>query len=170
MSSDMKEIPVEVWPPERPGESFNVSRTLAWLLDDLIPIPGTNFRVGLDPIIGLIPGIGDGSTTLASSILLIHGLRDGVPRIVLVRMILNMLINALGGAVPGVGDVFSAWFKSNIRNYALLQKHSGSGRRSTRGDWIFVGILLGGVFAIGLAVSILVAMTLVKFLSWLFGG
>jgi hypothetical protein len=170
MPTQPQEIPFEVLPPERPDEGFNLSRTLAWILDDMIPIPGTNFRIGLDPIIGLIPGLGDGSTTLASSLLLIHGLRDGVPRIVLVRMILNMLINALGGVIPGVGDVFSAWFKSNLRNYALLQKHAGSGRRSTTGDWIFVGVLVGGVFAMGLALSILVAMVVVRFFSWLFGA
>jgi hypothetical protein len=157
-------IEFEVLPPKREHEIPTsrggrdvpeASRLIAWLLDDFIRIPGTNFRIGLDPIIGLIPGIGDGSTTVAASVILLHGLRAGVPRVVLARMAINVLINSIGGAIPGLGDVFTAFFKSNRRNVVLLERHAGSARRvSTTGDWIFVGALIGGILLVAVAVSV----------------
>jgi len=71
-------------------------------------------------------------------------------------MALNVLINSLGGAVPGAGDVFSAFFKSNRRNYELLQRHGGRNATgtSTTADWIFVGALIAGVLAVTMAISI----------------
>jgi hypothetical protein len=155
----------EVLPPARKGRDVpDLSRLLAWLLDDLIPIPGTKVRIGLDPIIGLIPGFGDSSTALASSIIILHALRAGVPRIVLVRMALNVLVNTAVGAIPGVGDVFSAFFKSNRRNVALLERHAGARavRASTTGDWIFVGALVGGLLLAAVAVSFAVGFVVYK--------
>jgi len=154
--ANSKPIDFEVLPPRDGRDVPDLSRLIAWLLDDLIPIPGTKFRIGLDPIIGLIPGFGDGSTAVISSMILLNGLRAGVPRIVLVRMALNVLINSLGGAVPGAGDVFSAFFKSNRRNYELLQRHGGRNATgtSTTADWIFVGALIAGVLAVTMAISI----------------
>jgi hypothetical protein len=155
----------EVLPPRRPMRDVpDLSRLLAWLLDDLIPIPGTKVRIGLDPIIGLIPGFGDGSTALASSLIILHALRAGVPRIVLVRMALNVLVNTAIGAIPGVGDVFSAFFKSNRRNVALLERHAGARgvRASTVGDWIFVGALVGGLLLVAVAVSFAVGFVVYK--------
>jgi hypothetical protein len=67
-----------------------------------------------------------------------------VPKVILARMVLNILINAAVGAVPGAGDAFSFWFKSNARNMALHQKHAGTARRISLRDWLFVGALLGG--------------------------
>ncbi len=165
--TEPKPIDFEMLPPQRDRDVPDLSRLIAWLLDDLIPIPGTKLRIGLDPIIGLIPGFGDGSTAVASSMILLHGLRAGVPRIVLVRMALNVLINALVGAIPGAGDVFSAFFKSNRRNYELLQRHSGRNpaRTSTATDWIFVITLIGGVLAIALSASIGVAFLIYKLLK-----
>jgi len=154
--ADPKPIDFEVLPPRKAGDAPDLSRLIAWLLDDLIPIPGTKFRLGLDPIIGLIPGFGDGSTAAISSMILLNGLRAGVPRIVLVRMALNVLVNSLVGAIPGAGDVFSAFFKSNRRNYELLQRHAGrsASRTSTTADWIFVCALIGGVLALTVAASV----------------
>jgi hypothetical protein len=147
-------VEFEVLPPRRERDVPQLARVLAWLLDDLVRVPGTNFRIGLDPILGLIPGVGDGSTTVVSSVILLHALRAGVPRIVLVRMALNVLVNSIGGAIPGLGDVFSAWFKSNRRNVELLERHAGAARRqSTTGDWIFVGALIGVVLLVGLTIS-----------------
>ncbi len=152
-----KPIEVEMLPPRPRGgrDTPDLSRLIAWLLDDLIPIPGTKFRVGLDPIIGLIPGLGDGSSAAISTMILFNAMRAGVPRIVLVRMALNVLVNALVGVVPGVGDLFSAFFKSNRRNYELLQRHAGNGavRNSTTADWIFVAGLIAGVLAFVIAAS-----------------
>ncbi len=169
MSDPSKPIDFEVLPPaRRQREAPELSRLVAWLLDDLFRVPGTNFRIGLDPLIGLIPGVGDSSTAVFSSVILLHGLRAGVPRIVLVRMALNVLLNTLMGAIPGVGDLFSAWFKSNRRNVALLDRHSGAATRaSTRGDWAFVIALVAGVLAVAIATSLFTLLVLYKLVQLL---
>ncbi len=164
-----QEVEFDILPPQKADSKMDLSRLIAWILDDLIRVPGTNFRLGLDPIVGLIPGLGDGSTAVFSSVILLQSLRAGVPRIVIVRMALNILINSLLGAAPGIGDLFSAGFKSNRKNYALLQKHAGTARASTRADWIFVVALISSVVAIGIGVSLLVALLTLRLLAWLFG-
>ncbi len=121
------------------------SKTVAFILDDLIRIPGTNRRVGLDPLIGLLPGAGDFLTSAAGLTLLAAGARRSVPVSVYLRMAGNWALNSLVGALPFVGDVFSFWFKSNRRNYELLRAHldvqaTGGGKPS--GWWPLV-ILLG---------------------------
>jgi len=151
----------------KPRSEF--SRVLAFLLDDLIPIPGTKARVGLDPIIGLIPGLGDGSATAAGSVLLIQGLHSGVSRIVLMRMAINLFINGIIGAVPIFGDLFSAWFKSNRRNYRLLEKHRNGSRKASAMDWFVVILALVFVIVAALGVSLLVAWVFYQLLSLLFG-
>jgi hypothetical protein len=164
-----KPIDFEILPPKNARDVPDLSRLIAWLLDDLIRIPGTKLRIGLDPIIGLIPGLGDSSTAVMSSVILLNALRAGVPRIVLVRMALNVLVNTLIGAIPGIGDVFSAFFKSNRRNYELLERHAGvKNRASTAGDWIFVSGLIAVVLAITIGISIVAALVAYKFFGWLF--
>jgi len=126
---------------------------VATLMDSLFRIPGTKIRFGLDPIIGLLPGIGDAAASVTSLLLILQSARQGLPRVVLARMILNVLVNAGVGVVPFVGDLFSVWFRSNERNYDLHRKHAGA-RTSTKSDWLFILALIGGVllvlaFAIG---------------------
>jgi hypothetical protein len=93
---------------------------LAWLLDNSIPIPLLNYRIGLDPLIGLIPGLGDVAGLLLSSFIVIQALRLGAPKRVLLNMVVNIGIEALVGVVPVVGDLFDATFKANARNVRLL--------------------------------------------------
>lgn len=124
---------------------------IAWmavLMDTAFHVPGTWFRFGLDPVLGLVPGVGDGTGALISVALIGASVRHGVPRIVLLRMALNVILNTVIGAIPLVGDLFSAWFKSNALNYQLLQKHGGARKASTRGDWLFVGGLIGGLILV----------------------
>lgn len=126
---------------------------LARILDTAIPIPGTPLRIGLDPLLGLLPGIGDALANLIGSTILILAVRLSVPKIVLVRMGVNVLLNGALGAIPVVGDAFSVWFQSNVRNAALLRRASASVRRPARlSDWLFVlGILLTALALIGAA-------------------
>lgn len=168
MKPEVKEIETEVLPPARDSAN-EFSRLLAYILDDLIPIPGTSYRVGLDPIIGLIPGFGDTSATAIGSLILVRGLQAGVPRVVLVRMAANMLINALLGAVPGIGDLFSAWFKSNRRNYQLLEKHAGSARTSTAGDWAFLIVILAVILTVAVTTTLAVGYLAYRMLTVIFG-
>src|SRR5438105_4275030 len=114
----------------KPGDRALMA-AIARFMDDVFVIPGTNIRFGLDPLIGLIPGFGDAAGAVISTLLLIQGGRAGVPKIVLMRMAMNVFINTALGAVPFVGDAFSVFFKSNVRNLALLERHAVAGRRST---------------------------------------
>lgn len=120
------------------------ARLLAQVLDRSIRVPGTDIRIGLDPIVGLIPGFGDAVAGLAGSMILFLAAQLHVPKIVLVRMSVNIALNGMIGAIPLIGDVFSVWFQSNVRNVALLERHIvASDRESTFGDWVFVlGLVL----------------------------
>jgi hypothetical protein len=153
--------------PETPPQKFDdpfvalVSR----LMDTAFVIPGTNIRFGLDPILGLIPGFGDGAAALTSVALFLQSARYGIPRIVLARMALNVVLNGTLGAIPVVGDAFSFWFKSNARNYELLCAHAAEPGKSTRQDWLFVGgLLVGMLILLALAVIgyVAVGVVLVK--------
>lgn len=169
----VEEIEVEVVSPESQtkGGDTNLTGLLAWVLDDLFLIPGTKFRIGLDPLIGLVPGVGDTSAAALGSVILIRALQAGVPRIVIARMATHLLLNALVGAIPGVGDVFSAWFKSNRRNHDLLKKHLGSGslRASTTGDWVFLFGLLGIVLVATVGAALVAGYLAWRMLGLLFG-
>jgi hypothetical protein len=165
----VEEIEMEVLPPEARDQKDEFARVLAYILDDLIPIPGTKYRVGLDPLIGLIPGLGDTSTAAVSSLILVHAVRAGVPRVVLLRMAFNILINSILGALPGIGDLFSAWFKSNQQNYRLLKRHSAGTRVSTTTDWIFLIALVLVVLAVALAMALAIGYMAYQMASLLFG-
>ena len=133
------------------------ARFLADLLDQRFTIPGTSIRVGLDPILGLIPGIGDALANIAGSAILLIAAQLNVPKIVLIRMGLNVAVNALIGAIPIFGDIFSIWFRSNARNADLLERYAATGtRRAGLNDWLFViGIIAAVVLiVVGTIVSI----------------
>jgi hypothetical protein len=153
---------IEIDEVQRPGQASQAGNdalmaAIARLMDNAFVIPGTTIRFGLDPIIGLIPGFGDAAGAAISTLLLIHGGRTGVPKIVLVRMASNVLINTALGAVPVVGDAFSVGFKSNVRNLALLQRHADARRKSTTMDWLFVvGLIVGILAAVGLSIAAMV--------------
>jgi hypothetical protein len=115
---------------------------LAWLLDSSIRVPGTNFRVGLDGIIGLIPGIGDAAGGVLSSYIIAEAARMGVPRSTLIRMAFNVLVEALIGMIPVVGDLFDFAWKANNRNVRLLQEQMRDSRRTTTKNRIFVIVLV----------------------------
>jgi hypothetical protein len=96
---------------------------LAKVLDSAITVPGTSWKVGLDPIIGLIPGIGDLIGAVMSGYIILEAVRADVPAVTLVRMLVNVGVDTLLGAVPALGDVFDAAWKSNTMNVALLERH-----------------------------------------------
>lgn len=114
-------------------------RRLARLFDSQFRVPGTQFRFGLDPIVGLIPGIGDLASPVLTLMILWHGFTARLPKVVLIRMVLNAAIDAGLGAIPLLGDAFDFAWKSNDWNLALLERHAAiPGQRATTGDWLFV--------------------------------
>ncbi|MCB1093589.1 MAG: DUF4112 domain-containing protein, partial [Verrucomicrobiae bacterium] len=146
------------------------SRLIAWLLDECIRIPGTNLRFGLDPILGLIPGGGETVTTIVGLFLLGDASRRGIPFRTLFKMGGNVLVNAGIGAIPGIGDAFSFWFKSNSRNYALLRHYieSPDGKQAKGGWWPLAFIL--GIVGIVICLNILSWLAFLMLLHSLFGN
>ena len=133
----------------------NRVRVLAKLLDSSISIPGTNWKLGLDPIIGLIPGIGDLIGAVMSGYIILEAVRADVPAVTLVRMLVNVGVDTLLGAVPALGDVFDAAWKSNTMNVALLERHvAGAGGVSAAAPVRPRNVL--GVIAIALVVLVLI--------------
>ena len=147
-------------PRERPREVERSLERLGWLMDDLFRIPIVGWRIGLDAIVGLIPGVGDTATSLVSLYILASAVRYRVPKITLLRMGLNIGIDYTLGSLPLVGDVFDAWWKSNQMNVALLRKRAqvtaAEAKRGRTSDWLFVG------FIILLLVALLVAAAVVS--------
>jgi hypothetical protein len=136
-----------------PADRLRIARFLADLLDQRFTIPGTQIRVGLDPIIGLIPGIGDIVANLTGSVILFIAAQYRLPRIVLLRMALNIATNAAIGAIPVFGDVFSIWFRSNAKNAALLERYARTEtHHGSPGDWFFVLALIIGLLLLIAAV------------------
>jgi hypothetical protein len=103
--------------------TLNRIRKFSRLMDSAFGIPGTKFRFGLDPIIGLVPGAGDLVDTAFSAYLIYLATRFNIPRETLGKMIYNVGLEAIIGSVPLVGDIFDAFYKSNMRNLALLEEH-----------------------------------------------
>ena len=115
---------------------------LAWLLDNSIPIPGTGRRIGLDALIGLIPGAGDLVSGGLGLLVVVRAAQRGLPAIVLARMVANLALDFAIGSIPIVGDVFDMWFKSSVRNVGLMRRYVTEPGTSTRGQWLFfAGIL-----------------------------
>lgn len=130
-------------------------RQLAWLLDSSIPIPGTRFTIGVDPLVGLFPVVGDLVGALLSTVIVGQAARLGAPKSVLLRMGMNVVVEGLVGLVPLAGDVFDAAFKANQRNVRLLEAWLENPRRTARssrlvGAAIVLGIVvLAGSLATG---------------------
>ena len=120
---------------------------LAWLLDNSIVIPGTRFRVGIDAIVGLIPGLGDLLGVLASSYIVREAARLGAPPSVLTRMVFNVAVEGVVGLIPFFGDVFEAVWKANQRNYALLEQHIDHPQLTARSSRMFVALVIAALIA-----------------------
>jgi hypothetical protein len=126
-------------------------RSLAWLLDSSIPVPGTRFTVGVDALIGLFPVLGDLIGVLLSSYILGEAARLGAPRIVLMRMAFNVGLEGVVGIVPFAGDVFDAAWKANQRNVRLLDAwldRPGKAERSSRLFGVLLVVAVGGLLVL----------------------
>ena len=135
---------------------------LAKVLDTTVKIPGTPFYLGLDPLLGLIPGLGDMLANLIGTVILILAARLQVPQIVIARMSLNLLINGTIGAIPILGDLFSIWFRSHARNAELLRRAAAQPYQETQQARLYVAGIIGGTVVLLLLAIALVMWIVVK--------
>ncbi|MGO4386491.1 DUF4112 domain-containing protein [Microvirga sp. 2YAF29] len=105
---------------------------LAKLLDNAFLIPGLNRRVGLDAVIGLVPGVGDAISAALASYIIWEARRLGLPRWKIARMVGNVAVDTAIGAIPLAGDVFDVFFKANQRNLRIIHEHLGITKRRPR--------------------------------------
>jgi len=154
-----KSKPMEVLPPEKAagsastlfqGGSDALPRLIALFMDNLFKVPGTKWRFGLNPLMDLVPGIGDAAAAVISALTLYVAAQYRVPKIVLARMGLNILLNSVAGVIPGVGEAFAMWFRPSQRNYELLQRHiaADAPRDSEVHHWLFVLGLIAAVLVV----------------------
>lgn len=153
-----------------PNEKTRISRLdrLSQLLDSAFRIPGTDFRIGLDAILGLIPGVGDTLGAVLSSYIIIEAARLGVPKRILLRMVGNVAVESIVGAVPILGDIFDIAWKANVKNFELLRAYTAAGiprERSSRQImrlfvWAIILLVLGL-----LALSIFIVRLLYQLLT-----
>lgn len=136
----------------------------AFWLDEGVRLPGTRMRVGLDPVIGLVPGFGDAAGAVLSAAILVEAIRRGVSRFTLGRIAWNIVLDALLGAVPVIGDAFDFVWKANLKNVALIERHVAVPGTARKADRLFVFLLIGSLFL--LCAALMVAGVLLT--AWLF--
>lgn len=158
--------------PQRAHVDTHLER-LSWLMDDLFRVPVLGWRFGLDALIGLIPGLGDTTTSLVSFYILVAAVRYRVPKITLLRMGMNIGIDYVVGSIPFVGDLADAWWKSNHMNIELLRKRATVSVEETRSarmsDWVFVGGIIVGLTALAITSALVSFYLLTKLLTGLTG-
>ena len=136
------------------------ARTMTRLLDSAIRVPGTRIRLGLDPLLGLIPGIGDLVGAALSGHLVLLAARLGAPRTVLMRMLANVAIDTVGGTVPVLGDLFDVGWKANTRNLALLEEHLGQPASAPRASRTAVIVTILGLAALAIAGGVVAVLVI----------
>lgn len=145
-------------------------RQISQLLDGAIVIPGTKQRIGIDPILGLIPGGGDTVSALMSGYIIIEAARMGLPRRALMQMVGNLLIDTAAGSVPVVGDIFDVVSKANLRNMQIVESHIQLSPSSTTPkpvDRAFIILLVIGLILFALAVGTITLMIGKAIWHWL---
>lgn len=138
-------------------------RWLAVLLDDLIELPGTGRRIGLGPVVGLVPVVGDLIAAAPGAWLILEAARFRLPPSVLARMVVNLVVDLVVGAVPVIGDLFDFGFKSNLRNLELFRRYASDPGASTRPHRMF----LGGILLVALGLVAALGWLVVALIGWL---
>jgi Domain of unknown function (DUF4112) len=150
----------------QPGKVDKSIERLGWLMDDLFRIPVLGWRFGLDAIVGLIPALGDTTTSLVSFYILASAVRYRVPKITLLRMGLNIAIDYVVGSFPIVGDLFDAWWKSNQMNVELLKRRASvsmaEAEKGRASDWLFVGLIIVGLVGLVVGSAVLSVFLLLR--------
>jgi hypothetical protein len=125
-------------------------RSLQHWLDEAFGVPGTSLRFGWDPIIGLVPWVGDLLTAVMSGAVVLQAHHMRLPRVVQLRMLGNVAIDLVAGAIPLVGDAADFFWKSNKKNFALLEHHAYEVHPPSAGDRLFVAAVLVAIGVVAL--------------------
>ncbi|MGQ0561733.1 MAG: DUF4112 domain-containing protein [Gemmatimonadota bacterium] len=120
-------------------------RTISWIFDELIRIPGTNLRVGLDALLGILPGGGDLLGGAVSTYAILIAARLGAPPAVIARMAINIVVDAVIGAIPLLGDLFDVGWKANRKNLKVLEQYALEPARAQRGSMAVVAVAIAAV-------------------------
>ncbi len=139
-------------------------RRVGYLLDNSIRVPGTRFRLGIETLVGLVPGIGDLVGAALSLYIIVESARMGAPRSVLARMGWNVAVDTLVGEIPILGDLFDVGFKANLRNLALLEGTALAPVETRRSNRRFVVLLGAGLLLLTIG-AVIVAVLLVRLAS-----
>lgn len=140
-------------------------RRLARVLDSAVRIPGTDIRLGLDPLLGLLPGLGDALSTLLSGWLVVRAAGLGASPATLARMVGNLLVDAAIGTIPVLGDLFDVGWRANERNLALLEGQLSDPVRRRRRDRGLVLVVVAVVLAVPVGLAALVSWLLYAVLA-----
>lgn len=127
-------------------------RLVTHLLDNALPIPGTKVRVGIDPLLGLLPGAGDWVSMVLSVYIILESLRFGLPKETLTQMVSNLVLDAVSGVIPIAGDIFDVAWKANNRNLKLLEAHLQDPQPTRPADRLFVFLIV--LLLIGILASV----------------
>jgi len=133
-------------------EEIRWIESIATLMDSKFTLPGTRFKFGLDPIIGLIPGIGDITSFAVSGLLVMIMARHGATGKVIILMLLNILLDAVLGGIPIIGNLFDFVYKANNKNIRLLKNHYAKGKYQGSGIGIIIGLTLILLVLLGLMI------------------
>lgn len=136
-------------------QTKNKLNKLAWLMDSLIQIPGTNIRIGLDGIIGLLPGVGDIFGAVVSSYIIAQAAQIGAPKSVLLKMGWNVGLDTLFGAIPLVGDLTDFVWKANQKNILILNKYLENPQRTATHSRIFISAIVFVIIGVILSIGVL---------------
>jgi hypothetical protein len=160
----MKQSPVS---PKSQRKIVTQLKSLSYLLDESINIPGTKYRLGIDPLLGLLPVAGDYLGAIFSGYILFQSARLGTSKATLLRMTVNILIETVVGIIPLLGDIFDVTWKANKKNIELLNIHLYQPEKSPKADLWFVIFLLSIVFFVLILIT-LIAFSIFKFIWTVF--
>lgn len=134
------------------SSSMRLVEEMARWLDSKFVIPGTNIRFGLDPIISLVPVLGDLFSYLLSAALIYTMHNHGASRKVVIKMVMNSTLDAVIGSIPLIGSVFDVFYRSNDRNLRLLREHIHEGKHQGSGTGILVAVAIGSILLVAAAI------------------
>ncbi|MBE9229777.1 DUF4112 domain-containing protein [Phormidium sp. LEGE 05292] len=154
---------------QRTASTLKRLRRISHVLDNAIAIPGTKFRFGIDPILGLIPGGGDTVSAFFAAYIIWESAMLGLPKEVLIRMFSNILFDTFAGSVPIAGDIFDVAWKANVRNVALLEEYLQLPESNEKPDkWFLVLLLIGLIMFVAVVGTI--SILIISFLFNLITG